>query len=55
MNKVRDYFREKYDKKGPAYMQGVLRTLGQLPPEDEEAVPSHDEAVWEDQKEVVEK
>ena len=39
MNKVRDYFKEKYDKKSPAYLQGVLRTLRILPPEDEESVP----------------
>lgn len=55
MNQVRAYFNEKYDKKGPAYMQGVLRTINKLPVEDEEAVPDHDEAVWEQQKEVVEK
>ena len=36
---VREYFNEKYDKNGPAYMQGVLRTIGELPAEDEECVP----------------
>lgn len=47
MTKVRDYFKEKYDKNGPAYLQGVLRTIGKLPPEDEdEEAPK---------KEVVEK
>jgi hypothetical protein len=38
MTKVREYFNEKYDKNGPAYMQGVLRTIGKLPPEDEEQI-----------------
>ena len=42
MNKVREYFKEKYDKNGPAYLQGVLRTLGRLPKEDEENVPEKD-------------
>ncbi len=46
MTKVRDYFKAKYDKKGPAYLQGILRTLGKLPPEDEELVPD---------KEIIEK
>lgn len=41
MNAVREYFNAKYNKKGPAYLQGVLRTLGKLPPEDEELVPDH--------------
>lgn len=44
MNKVREYFKNKYDKSGPAYLQGVLRTIGKLPPEDEEIVPEKD---WE--------
>lgn len=39
MTKIRDYFNAKYDKKGPAYLQGILRTLGKLPAEDEELVP----------------
>lgn len=39
MTRIRDYFKEKYDKHGPAYLQGVLRTIGKLPPEDEEIVP----------------
>ena len=39
MTKVRDYFNKKYDRKGPTYLQGVLRTLRILPPEDEESVP----------------
>lgn len=39
MNKVRDYFKAKYDKRGPSYLQGVLRTIGELPSEDEELVP----------------
>ena len=43
MTKIRDYFKKKYDKKGPAYLQGVLRTLDMLPPEDEEIVPEHKE------------
>ena len=47
MSKIRDYFREKYNKKGPAYVQGVLRTIDKLPPEDEELVP--------EEKEVLEK
>lgn len=55
MTKVRDYFKEKYDKSGPAYLQGVLRTLDRLPPEDEEKVPDHKEAEWEQEVEVVEK
>lgn len=38
MTKVGDYFREKYNKDGPAYLQGVLRTLGVLPKEDEEKI-----------------
>lgn len=46
MTKVRDYFSSKYDKRGPVYLQGILRTLGKLPPEDEELVPG---------KEIVEK
>jgi hypothetical protein len=55
MTKVRDYFKDKYDKNGPAYLQGVLRTLGKMPHEDEESVPDHDEAKWEQTEEVVEK
>lgn len=56
MSKVRDFFMSKYDKKNsPAYLQGVLRTIDKLPPEHEESVPDHDEAVWEQEKEVVEK
>lgn len=51
MNAVREYFNKKYDKKGPAYMQGVLRTIDKLPPEDEETVPDHDAP----REEVVEK
>jgi hypothetical protein len=42
MNQVRDYFKKKYDKTGPAYLQGVLRTIDKLPEEDEETVPDHD-------------
>jgi hypothetical protein len=42
MTKVREYFKEKYDKNGPAYLKGVLRTIQKLPPEDEETVPDHD-------------
>ena len=45
MTKVRDYFAAKYDKKGPAYLQGVLRTLRILPPEDEELVPFKDQVL----------
>jgi hypothetical protein len=41
MNKVRDYFKAKYDKTGPAYLQGVLRTINKLPAEDEESVPEN--------------
>ena len=37
MTKVRDYFKSKYDKNGPAYLQGVLRTIDALPIEDQEA------------------
>lgn len=47
MTQVREYFKEKYDKNGPAYMQGVLRTIDKLPPEDEEAVPDHKDEVVE--------
>lgn len=39
MTKVRDYFKDKYDKNGPAYLQGVLRTINKLPLEDEEDIP----------------
>lgn len=36
MNSVREYFNKKYDKKNnPQYLQGVLRTLGLLPTQDE--------------------
>jgi hypothetical protein len=45
MTKVRDYFKSKYDKKGPAYLQGVLRTIGELPHEDEELVPENKEVL----------
>lgn len=49
MTKVQEYFNNKYDRKNsPAYLQGVLRTIDKLPPE-------HDEAEWEQEKEVVEK
>jgi len=48
MNAVRDYFKKKYDRNGPAYLQGVLRTIDKLPPE-------HEEAEWEEKEEVVEK
>lgn len=51
MTKVRDYFKDKYDKSGPAYMQGILRTIQKLPPEDEETVPDHDAP----REEVIEK
>jgi hypothetical protein len=45
---VRDYFNKKYDKKNsPQYLQGVLRTLNILPPEDEESVPSEGKGVVE--------
>jgi len=47
MSKIKDYFKEKYNKNGPAYVQGVLRTIDKLPPEDEESVP--------EEKEVLEK
>jgi hypothetical protein len=33
---VREYFKSKYAKNAPEYLQGVLRTLGELPPEKEE-------------------
>lgn len=49
MTKVREYFKEKYNKEGPAYLQGVLRTINKLPPEDEESVPDTPE------EEVIEK
>lgn len=47
MTQVRDYFKEKYDKNGPAYLQGVLRTIDKMPLEDEEAVPDHTDEVVE--------
>lgn len=37
--KVSEYFNGRYDKTGPAYLQGVLRTLGALPKEDENILP----------------
>ena len=43
MTKVGDYFKPKYNKRGPAYLQGVLRTIDKLPPEDEELVPDRKE------------
>lgn len=51
MNAIREYFNDKYNKKGPAYIQGVLRTLGKLPPEDEELVPDHRTVVEKDNEE----
>jgi hypothetical protein len=47
LSTVRDYFKDKYDKNGPAFLQGVLRTIDKLPPE-------HEEAPWEEE-DVVEK
>lgn len=35
MTKIRDYFKQKYDKNGPAYLQGVLRTIDKLSLEEE--------------------
>lgn len=57
MTKVREYFSSKYNKEGPAYLQGVLRTIDKLPPEDEEDVPVFKEGeVYEpSEPEVVEK
>jgi hypothetical protein len=43
LTKVRDYFKEKYDKNGPAFLPGVLRTIDKMPPEDE---VEHDESPW---------
>ncbi len=45
MTKVREYFNEKYDKNGPAYLQGVLRTIQKMPAEDEELVLKTKEVV----------
>lgn len=54
MTKIREYFNDKYDKNGPAYLKGVLRTIGKLPPEDEEGIKENlPDRVDED--EVVEK
>ena len=57
MTKVREYFKNKYDKNGPAYLQGVLRTIEKLPPEDEEYIPVVKEGeVYEpSEQEVIEK
>ena len=43
MTNIRDFFKKKYDRNSPAYLQGVLRTLGVLPHEDEESVPTNKE------------
>jgi len=36
-SKVRDYFNKKYDKENsPAFLEGVLRTIGEVPREEDE-------------------
>lgn len=45
MTKVRDYFKEKYDKNGPAFLEGVLRTINKMPGEEKEELEVEEEVV----------
>lgn len=47
MTAIRDYFKNKFDKNGPSYIQGVLRTIDKLPDEDKDLEPLRKEEVLE--------